>query len=189
MKKRPVQYITVTAMLVALCVVLDRLSAMSDFFKIGLGFVPVVIAAALYGPATSALVYGLSDFIAANLFPKGAYFPGFTLSCILMGAVYGIFLYKKSGKINVITAEAKLSRKILLYLYKVVTPTLINTAIGMFLTTFWISLLYDEKSYWGYFMGRIPQHVILTLLNLVLIPALVALCARLEKFVLKREKQ
>ncbi len=184
----PVQYITVTAMLIALCVVLDRLSAMNDFFKSGLGFVPVVMAAALYGPATSALVYGLADFIAANLFPKGPYFPGYTLSCVLMGAVYGLFLYKHRGKSSENDGVANPIKKLLPYLYRVVAPTLINSAIGLFLTTYWVTLTVGEKTYWGYFWIRFTtQYVIFIPLNLMLIPALIKLCSKLQKFILKRE--
>lgn len=182
------QYITICAMLIALCVVLDRLSAMNEILKVGLGFVPVIIAAILYGPATSALVYGLSDFIAANLFPKGAYFPGFTLSCVLMGAVYGLFLYSKKNKNGTSSKESaggKL-KAIIRYLYRVVAPTIINSAIGMFLTTYWITFLSGKNTYWANFQIRLTQYAIFIPLNLILIPALIHLCAKLEKITTKR---
>ena len=172
-------------MLIALCVVLDRLSAMNEFFKVGLGFVPVVIAAILYGPATSALVYGLADFIAANLFPKGAYFPGFTLSAILMGAIYGLFLYEwKRGRTTCV-CKGKLSA-VLRYLWRVVMPTLLCSAVGMFLTTYWITILSGKNTYWANFQLRLTQYAIFIPLNLVLIPALIQLCKKLEKFTTKR---
>ena len=176
-------------MLIALCVVLDRLSAMNEFFKVGLGFVPVVIAAIMYGPATSALVYGLADFIAANLFPKGAYFPGFTLSAILMGAIYGIFLYEWKKSNSTDKSHTGWVKVVLRYLYRVVTPTLLCSAVGMFLTTYWITILYGKDTYWGNFQLRLPQFAILIPLNLILIPALITLCAKLQKFTAKRVKK
>ena len=175
-------------MLTALCVVLDRLSAMNEFFKVGLGFVPVVIAAILYGPATSALVYGLADFIAANLFPKGAYFPGFTLSAILMGAIYGIVLYEWKKSETPSENRGGVLKSALRYLYRVVAPTLLCSAVGMFLTTYWITFLYGKKTYWANFQLRLTQFAIFIPLNLVLIPALIHLCAKLEKFTAKRVK-
>ncbi len=185
-KTNSARYITICAMLTALCVVLDRLSAMNEFFKIGLGFVPVVIAAILYGPATSALVYGLADFIAANLFPKGAYFPGFTLSAILMGAIYGVFLYEWRKSKPAFADHSGWLRKVLRYLYRVVAPTLLNSAVGMFLTTYWITILSGKSTYWANFNLRLTQYAIFIPLNLVLIPALIHLCAKLEKFTAKR---
>jgi ECF transporter S component (folate family) len=182
------RYITICAMLTALCVVLDRLSAMNEFFKVGLGFVPVVIAAILYGPATSALVYGLADFIAANLFPKGAYFPGFTLSAILMGAIYGLFLYEWKKSTVPGEKHGGWVKVALRYLYRVVTPTLLCSAVGMFLTTYWITILYGKNTYWANFQLRLTQFAIFIPLNLVLIPALIHLCAKLQKFTAKRVK-
>ena len=175
-------------MLIALCVVLDRLSAMNEFFKVGLGFVPVVIAAILYGPATSALVYGLADFIAANLFPKGAYFPGFTLSAVLMGLIYGIFLYEWRKNDGQRAEKGNWVRIALRYLYRVVLPTLLCSAVGMFLTTYWITILYGKNTYWGNFQLRLTQFAIFIPLNLVLIPALIHLCEKLKKITLKRVK-
>lgn len=87
-----------TAILIALQVVLSRfLSIPTPIFKIGFSFVPVVIAARLYGVWGSAVVYGLGDLIGALLFPTGAYFPGFTVSAVLSGIIYGIFLKGKSN--------------------------------------------------------------------------------------------
>lgn len=184
-----VRFITVCAMLTALCVVLDRLSAMNEFFKVGLGFVPVVIAAILYGPLASSLVYGLADFLAATLFPKGAYFPGFTLSAILMGAIYGIFLYEWKHEGAPKKVQKSFVGVVLRYLYRVVTPTLLCSSVGMFLTTYWITILYGKNTYWANFNLRLTQYAILIPLNLVLIPALIHLCAKLKKFTVKRVKK
>ena len=182
------RYISISAMLVALCVVLDRLSAMNEFIKVGLGFVPVVIAAILYGPATSALVYGLADFIAANLFPKGAYFPGFTLSAILMGLIYGLFLYEWKRDAVKTTCSDSVVKKVLRYIWRVVMPTILNSAVGMFLTTYWITILSGKNTYFANFQLRLPQYAIFIPLNLILIPALIHLCEKLKKFTQKRVK-
>ena len=39
------------------------------------------------------LVFGLTDYIGAHLFPFGEYFVGFTISAIIKGLIYGVFLY------------------------------------------------------------------------------------------------
>ena len=169
-KNQTVRLITFTALLVALGVILDRLSLLNPGWKIGFGFIPVVVAAVLYGPAVSAIVYGLSDLLAALLFPIGPYFPGFTVCAAVMGAVYGVFLYNKRAR----------------FFPNIVLPTVINCLIGLFVNTIWVSILYDSKAYWGWFVYRLPQYAILIPLNLVLIPAIIHLCGQLKKFTLKR---
>ncbi len=84
------------ALLLAMEVVLSRfLSIATPIAKIGFGFVPVVLAAVLYGPLWAGALGGLADFLGAILFPTGAYFPGFTLTAALVGCVYGWFLFDR----------------------------------------------------------------------------------------------
>ena len=84
------------AMLIALEIVLNRILSLNTMgLKIGLSFVPIVIGAALYGPAYAAIIYALADLIGAWLLPIGPYHPGFTACAALMGLIYGYCLYQK----------------------------------------------------------------------------------------------
>lgn len=81
------------AVLTALQVVLSRfLSVQLWNLKFGFSFVPVMLAGYLFGPAASAAVYGVGDLIGALLFPSGAFFPGFTLTAVITGFLWGAFL-------------------------------------------------------------------------------------------------
>ena len=83
------------SLLTALEIVLNRFLSINAWnIKIGFSFVPVVIGAMLYGPLGGAVVGALGDFIGALLFPIGPYFPGFTLTAFLTGAVFGLLLKK-----------------------------------------------------------------------------------------------
>ena len=158
------------AMLTALAVVLDRFVPIvfTDSIKVTLTFVPVVIAAMLYGPAGGAVVWGLADLIGAILFPRGAYFPGFTVTAALKGAVFGWFLAKREVKI----------------LPHALPSSFINNfLIGLAIDTVWITVLAGKNTYWGYFLVRIPQSAVLFVMNLVLIPILARLCALVKKHV------
>ena len=53
--------------------------------------------------------------------------------------------------------------------------------IGLAVDTLWIAILYSTKTYWGYFTGRIPQFVAITVMNLALIPLIMKFCATLKK--------
>jgi len=88
--------LAVSALLIALDVVLARLLAISTpIMKIGLGFAAVALSAMLYGPWWAALTGALGDLLGALLFPTGAYFPGFTLTAACTGLIFGLCLYKK----------------------------------------------------------------------------------------------
>ena len=156
--------LTTLALLTALEIVLSRFLSVNAWnIKIGFSFVPIVIAAVLYGPLAAGIVAALGDFIGALLFPIGAYFPGFTLTAFLTGCVFGLFLYKKQNWLRVIAAVG------------------INQfVLSLFLNTFWISVLYDSP-YVPLLATRVIQSVILTAVQLVCIQAILKLIKQYGK--------
>ena len=89
--------IILAGMLLATLVVLARfLSIKTPLIRISFGFIPLMLSATWLGPKCSTLIGGLGDLIGAILFPSGAFFPGYTLSAVLSGLIYGIFLYKNT---------------------------------------------------------------------------------------------
>lgn len=143
------------ALLTALEIVLSRFLSISMWnIKIGFSFVPVVLAALLLGPLGGALVAALGDFVGAMLFPIGPYFPGFTVSALLTGLVYGLFLYRKAT------------------LPKVVASVCITQlGISLFLSTLWISMLYGTP-YIALLPTRLGQAVLMTAVQILVIPLL-----------------
>ena len=97
-KKRKIstQQLVVSALLMALAVIFTRVLAVNQLLnKLGLGFAAIALCAMLYGPVWTAIVSALADLIGALAFPTGAYFPGFTLTAAITGAIFGLFLYRK----------------------------------------------------------------------------------------------
>lgn len=88
------------AMLLALRVVLGlfanaTLAIFGGNVKITPSLFALTTAAAMFGPFPAALVGGLGDVLSFFLAPAGgAYFPGFTISGVLTGLIYGFALYK-----------------------------------------------------------------------------------------------
>ena len=156
--------LTTLAMLIAIEVILSRFLSVNAWnIKIGFGFVPVVIAAVLYGPLAGGIVGALSDFIGALLFPIGTYFPGFTLSSFLTGVVFGLFLYKKQGWLQGLAAVG------------------INQFIlSLFLNTLWISMLYGSP-YVPLLATRVFQSILLTVVQLICIHLMVPILNRYGK--------
>ena len=164
MSKFNTKTMTIMSFLIALEIVLSRFLSFSAWnMKIGFSFVPVVIAAILLGPLQAGLVGALSDFIGAILFPIGAYFPGFTLTTFLTGAVFGLFLHKQQD------------------LKRIFTAVLVNQfVLSLFLNTLWISVLYGTP-YVPLLATRVVQCLILTAVQLICIQAISKILKRYGK--------
>lgn len=112
---------------VAMEVILARFLSLHTWnLKIGFSFLPVVAAAYWGGPIAGGLTGALGDLIGALLFPVGAYFPGFTLSAFLDGAVYGAIFRKGIGKKQILLAVL-----------------IVQLGISLLLNTFWLTVLFQ----------------------------------------------
>ena len=152
MKRTDIRRIVVLGLLIAVQVILSRFLSINAWnVKIGFGFVPIVVAAILYGPIPAGITYALSDMLGAILFPIGPYFPGFTLTAFLTGMIYGKFLYKK-------TSIPRIAGAVL------VTQLLLSLVVN----SFWISILYSSP-YTAWLATRIGQCGILGPVEFVVI--------------------
>ncbi len=92
--KNKADLIVYLGVLTAAEIVLSRFLSINAWnLKIGFAFVPVALSAMLFGPLPAAAVAALADLLGAVLFPIGPYFPGFTLTALLIGLLKGVFLY------------------------------------------------------------------------------------------------
>lgn len=164
MTKRSNKWLVMVALLTAIHIILSRFCSINAWnLKIGFAFVPVFVAAYLYGPFAAALVGGLGDFLGAILFPIGPYFPGFTLTCILSGLVFGILLHKKQATLRILGAVA-----------------INQLVLGLLVNTLWISILYDS-SYMALLLMRVVQCTILVPVEFFVIGALTKTLFRRRK--------
>lgn len=155
MKKTRVQNIQMLAllgMLTAIEIVLSRFCSISAWnIKISLSFLPVSAAAMLYGAAPAAAVAALGDFAGAILFPIGAYFPGFTLTAALTGALFGLLLHRQRTLARIAAAAA------------------VNQLVfSLLLNTLWISILYGSP-YGPLFLTRSVQTLVMLPVQVVML--------------------
>lgn len=156
--------LTLCAVLIAVQVVLSRFCSINAWnLKIGLGFVPVVIAAALFGPRCGALVGAMSDFLGAVLFPIGPYFPGFTISLGITGVAFGLAVHKKANAVKIVLAS----------LFD-------QLVLSLLLNSYWISVLYGSP-YWGVLGSRIVQCAVTLPLEILVTAAVVRILPRIRK--------
>ncbi len=162
MKKMTLQTWVTLGLLLAMQVVLTRFLSISAWnIRIGFGFIPVVVAAVLYGPIPAAILGGAADFLGAILFPSGPFFPGFTLTAALTGLVWGLFLYKKSH-----------------WLFSLAAVLIVQFVLGLLLNTFWISWLYGS-SFVGLLTTRVVQAAVLTVVQFICVRIIILSAPRL----------
>ncbi|MGN1443842.1 MAG: folate family ECF transporter S component [Acutalibacteraceae bacterium] len=178
------------ALLIALQVVLSRfLSFQTWNLKIGFSFVPVVLAARLFGPVASMLVYGIGDVIGTFLFPVGAYFPGFTVSAVLSGLIYGLFLYKKSGSYVFFGKKDGQESKWSEILRIAGAVGLIQLICSFLLNSLWISIAYGAP-FAAQLATRWPQSLGMGVVQIVLLAlVLERLCDPVEKILKKGSRR
>ena len=155
LKTKQLSKLVITAMLIALNVVLERLlTIQTESHHFTLSVITIVFPIVYLGVPYAIAVAALGDIVGALLFPTGAYFPGFTLTNIITALCLCLFLRKKVGIINTSIA------------------VLINKIIGtLILNPIWISILYRGgiDAYPAYMVGRIPQAIIMLIMEIIII--------------------
>lgn len=155
MEKKPffeLRKLVTLALLAALYIVLERFLSFNVWnMRIGFAFVALAVSGMLFGPLAAGLVGAVGDILGMMLFPTGPYFPGFTLTAFLTGAVFGLFLHRQQRPGHIIGAVAV--NQILL---------------SLFLQTLWISITYGA-SYRALLPTRMTQCLIMIPLQLAVL--------------------
>ncbi len=154
-EKQSVAYITMTAMLVACQVVLGNLLQIPMLGKqYNFGFLPIAMAGALMGPVSAMVVGGLGDLLGAQLFPAGAYFPGFTLTNILVGLACGLILHGRKPN----------------WLRCLIAVAVSLAGINLLLNSLWLNMLayVPGRGYWTWLTVRAPNYLVEVPVNTVL---------------------
>lgn len=91
-------------------------------------FVPFILCAIMLGAKYTMLIGVLGDILGMLLFPRGAFFPGYTLSALLTGYIYGTFLYNK----DTIIADRSFLIKLIF------SVSIVGIFINFGLNSFWL---------------------------------------------------
>lgn len=125
--KLKLQDLVFLALLVAINIILQKISFGPTYLKVGLGFIGSTLLGYYFGPLWGGIGAGASDLLSSAIFgQEGGFFPGFTLSAIVAAVIYGLFLYKKDVKI-----------------WRIVASTILVTIIvNIAMNTYWIHIMY-----------------------------------------------
>ena len=138
------------ALLVAISVVLQRLSIGTTIAQVGFGFIGTVLLGKFFGAFWGGTAAGVADIISAAIFGvQGGFFPGFTLSAILAGVIYGFFFYNQKNAI-----------------WKIVVATLLVTIlVNVVLNTYWLHMMYG-MDFRVALIQRVPKELIVPWLQM-----------------------
>ena len=124
--------LTVGAMLTAIGIILGFFKIpITKIIEIRFGSLPIALSGMLFGPAVAGVIGALIDIGGYLVYPTGPFFPGFTISNIVTGVIFGLFLYKKKCSfVRIFLAE------------------LVNTVIvGLLMNSYWLYMLYFSKDH------------------------------------------
>lgn len=151
MGKISVRKLVQVGLLIALEIVLSRFCSISTpIVKIGFAFLPLAVTGMLFGPVYAGAAGAISDFVGALLFPIGPYFPGFTLTNLLTGVVFGLLLFNKEKT----------------WLRICIAVGISTLLLSLCLNTLWISVMYG-KGFLGLLPTRILQNVLMAPIEIV----------------------
>ncbi|MGN0159708.1 MAG: folate family ECF transporter S component [Brotaphodocola sp.] len=144
---RYVKTITTAAMFGAISVVLGYFSIeIGSFIKIGFSTIANQFVYYLFGPVFGCVFGGALDILKYLIKPTGEFFPGFTLTAMVGGLIYGFFFYKKPiTLVRVLIAEFT-----------------VCLVCNVLMSTLWLSMLYGKG-----FMVLLPMRA---LKNLIMWP-------------------
>lgn len=164
-KLKDIRVLSMCAMLLAVSAILGFFKIpLSELIEIRLQFLPVACAGMLFGAPAGALVGGLSDILCYIIKPTGPFFPGFTVSSIIQGMIYGMILYNKP-----------------LSLKRVLMAQIVDTlVVSMILNPIWLMLLYNN-AFSVVFLSRIVKVAVMLPINTALLMGVLNVVRRIFK--------
>ena len=156
------QVLTLMAILIALQVVTRFLTInVFPWLRISFTFLPIAAASMLLGPVPGALVGGLGDVVGFFAFPTGgSYFPGFTVTNVVMGLVYGLFLH---GAYKEFAFTGKAS-----WIRLLACELLVTVLCYLLLNTIWLTML-QGKAFIAIFPARLVKNIAQLPVNVLLL--------------------
>ncbi len=163
-KLRDLRVLTACAMLLAVSAIFGFFKIpLSDVAEIRLQFLPVACAGMLFGAPAGALVGGLSDILCYIIKPTGPFFPGFTISAVIQGMIYGFILYNKP-----------------LSLKRVILAQIIDTVIiSLILNPIWLMILYNN-AFAAVFSARLIKVAVMLPINTALLMGVFSVIKKLN---------
>ena len=112
---------------------------LGENMKITFSQITNTIVSGFYGPIVGGMFGGALDILKFFVNPTGSFFPGFTISGIVNGILFGLILFKKPLTLKRV------------FLGKLITSIIVD----IFMNTYWLTLLYGSD-----FMVILPLRLV-----------------------------
>ena len=157
--------LSLAAVLAALNLAINQFTIpVSGYLEISFDFLVSVATGFLCGPWVAALSGVATDLLGYVLRPNGPYFPGFTLSAMLAGILYGLWYYQRPVR-----------------LWRVVSCKLMATVLFNFLLTpLWLHVMYGQ-AFVVLSSLRIVKNIIKFPVDVVLLMLVLKACEQYQK--------
>ena len=144
-----VRCLALTALLIAVNITLDLLGLtikLPPDLKIGFGFLTNAAIGMLFGPSVGMLAGVATDVLGyfAGGFTMGGYFPGYTLTAVAGGLLWGLWLYERR-----VTIGRAIGAKVC-----------INLFCNIGLNTLWLTLV-GGKAMGALLLVRVPKNLLM----------------------------
>jgi ECF transporter S component (folate family) len=98
---RDLHVMTSAALLSAIAIILGFFKIpVTQLIEIRFSMLPVALSGCLFGPVVGGLVGMISDIGGYLVKPTGPFFPGFTITSMVSGVIFGCFLYRQKPGIS-----------------------------------------------------------------------------------------
>ncbi len=123
------QTVAFSGLFIAIAAVLSFFKIpVTNILEIRFAIIPLAISGYMLGPLATGIVGGAADVIGYIVKPTGPFFPGFTISNVITGVIFGLMLHNKK-----------------VTLWRVLVAEILQAVIvGILLNSFWLSMLYGN---------------------------------------------
>ena len=144
-KLRSVKYLAIMGMMIAMKVILNNIRIpVSDNLNIMFSYIPAAVEGLIIGPAAAMISGVITDLLGVMISNYGPFFPGYTLTKLLSGLIYGLFLYRQKPTLGRIAA----------------CKAVINYGVNVCLGSLWSAMMMG-KAYMYYFSTSVVKNTIL----------------------------
>lgn len=119
--------------------------------KIFFSFIVVSLGCYIYGPVVGMVAGGVGDILGYIIHPQGDFFIGYTITSVLSGLIYGLFLYKSRISIFRLTL-CKFS---------------INLFLNTLLNALWMMIVY-KTDYIASVISRTPKNLVILPIEIIM---------------------
>ncbi|MBR4670309.1 MAG: folate family ECF transporter S component [Butyrivibrio sp.] len=159
--------LTLAAMLTAVGIILSFFKIpLTPIIEIRFGSLPIAVAGMSLGPIVAAIIGAVIDVLGFFVKPTGPFFPGFTISGIVSGLIFGLVLYKKK-----------------LHPVRILVALVLQTlVVGIIMNTFWLDFMYIKAGFFTTLMMRLPKELVMLPINYVLLSVFLYSLQRVTKY-------